>query len=245
MILCGPALGTPEETRQVLNVALFKRGLSTLIKPPSPGERRKLLRMSCRYSVTVDGAPATMVDVGLGGVGLENAGGLSVGQLVTVSLADSHVRCRVVWVRRPRFLGTARAGLQFEDTPDNLKNSWVPRLLRDLGVNTGRITRRRLRIRVPAGRLRASLTPWPGDVSLPATAVNLGLGGALVECDQTLPMGQHVVVRLGPLEELEPLYCRGEVISRREKNYNLKFVPAAGQDLTLRLTYYRRLSQAD
>ena len=191
------------------------------------GERRRLVRLKCRYRVTCEmdrsAFRAVVVDMSVQGLRLEIPERLKRGQVVHVTYAGDPafimgpVRCVVNWTRRsPQ--GHLEAGLRYEDLESNLARSWVKLILRELGFDAVNIFQRRKARRVVAMlnvQLRLS-----GRTELNARVLNLGVGGALLQTLDPLERGQVLTMDLGPVKGLPLLSVSAEVLTCRYEPRN-------------------------
>ncbi len=187
------------------------------------GERRRLVRLKCRYAVTCEvekaAFRAVVVDMGVQGLRLETPERLKRGQVAHVTYSTPHaafavdsVRCVVSWVRR-NGQGQLEAGLRYEDQEENLEKSWVKVILREMGFDAASIFQRR-----KARRVVAMLTVQlrrPGGAVMNARVLNLGVGGALLQIADPLDRGQTLLMDLGPVKGLPVLPVSAEVLTCR------------------------------
>jgi c-di-GMP-binding flagellar brake protein YcgR len=187
------------------------------------GERRRLVRLKCRYPVTCElersAFRAVVVDMGVQGLRLEIPERLKRGQVVHVTYtgAQGHfavdsVRCQVNWTRR-NLHGHLEAGLSYEDLESNLERSWVKVILRELGFDAVSIFQRRKARRVVA--MLNVLLRRPGRGGLNARVLNLGVGGALLQTLDPFERGQVLTMDLGPVKGLSVLSVSAEVLTCR------------------------------
>lgn len=234
-------------------------GLKTLVQGPASGgtgEKRRLIRMKCRYKVTCsierEAFMATVVDMGLQGLRLETPHRLKVGQAAYVTYnSDSPafsvdtVKCQVAWARKTRS-GKLEAGLRYDDTKANLERSWVRVILREMGFDEKSIFQRR--------RERRAVAMLPAQVGAPglraplaARVLNLGVGGALLATEDRLEKGQEVALDIGPGLGLPVLAVAGEVVTWRyepaSQNWfsGVRFRNLSGKHLDLLSRYLVKL----
>ncbi|MCW5871409.1 MAG: PilZ domain-containing protein, partial [Candidatus Eremiobacteraeota bacterium] len=123
-----------------------------------PAERRQLVRVRCRIPIQIRVGERTIsgwvVDMGVQGIRVRTGEGLKKGQAVairaTVSQQSSQawVNCRIMWARPVENGKHYLAGARFHETRENLRRTWVHRLLRELGLNENSLRERREFIRV-------------------------------------------------------------------------------------------------
>jgi len=216
----APPENPPGMLREIL------AGLKTLTLghgKTATGERRRLVRLKCRYPVTCEleksAFRAVVVDMGVQGLRLEIPERLKRGQVVHVTypstqahFAVDSVRCVVNWTRRnPQ--GQLEAGLRYDDLESNLEKSWVKVILRELGFDAASIFQRRKARRVVA-MLQVQLRR-PGRTGLTARVLNLGVGGALLQTLDPFDRGQVLTMDLGPVKGLSVLSVSAEVLTCR------------------------------
>ena len=200
--------------------------------PPAPSfdggasaqERRRLVRLACSYdtSAYLEGRPVNvkLVDISLGGGKLQGpASNFQRGQLIQVSnplpeaRVNEPVTARIVWIRPSRDEeGRFDIGLQFEESPEVLGKSWVITVLNKIGMQSKVFNQRKYT------RAAANL---PIEIDLktkertPGTALDIGLGGALLAVDRPLSPTTRFTLHMGPLGNHDKLELSCEVISSR------------------------------
>lgn len=187
-------------------------------------ERREIVRVNCKLPASCEigseKISVTVVDMGLRGLRIESPKRLGKGRKVTVSRPNhgGPVECKVVWSSARRFAEVYQAGLQFTDTVDNMRKSWIKGTLQQLGFSPGRIKEKRKHIRLPAEQ-RAAIQNSSGDILTDGVVINLGIGGALIALDIEVAKTVPVVLVVDPLANLEPLEMPSEIRScYRPKN---------------------------
>lgn len=187
------------------------------------GEKRQLIRLKCRYKVTLSiekqAFSGHVVDMGLQGMRAEVPERLKVGTPVHVtynaestSFQVDTVKSVVAWCRKSK-TGKIEVGLRYQDTRTNLERSWVKVILRELGFDEKSIFQRR-----KARRAVAMLPAQAGSMGqrpLPARALNLGVGGALLQSDERFDKGMEMTLDIGPALGLPVLTVAGEVMTCR------------------------------
>lgn len=191
-------------------------------------ERREIVRVECKVPVVCI-FPAggemngTVIDMGMRGVRLETKQKLKKGNTVRLLRPDGGpVECLIVWTRPKRFSDDFLAGLQFIDSAENLRASWIKGTLKKLGFTPGRIKEKRKHIRVPS-ELRAALVSTAGDELCEGTLINLGIGGALVALPVEVPSNVKVSVRIDPVAHLKGLELPCAIRSCRKNPRSQKF----------------------
>lgn len=210
--------------RQLLDgvVAFFQVRSST-----KADERRRLIRLRCDYQVqcVVDQQQfsAQVTDMGLNGMRLRLDQKLKPGSTIFVyhpsrvdKVENEYVLCLVRWCRRRHNSEDLEAGLQYADTPGNMRRSWVKFLLKELGFDERAIYTRRKSIRADA-RLTGRAVADDGR-RLEGLVLNLGAGGALFECPDAFAGGTRVRLHVGPYAKLRPIELPGIVLhAKRSK----------------------------
>lgn len=184
-------------------------------------DQRRAPRLLCCYDVECETEEETfqavVSEVSLTGVRLELSTRLPREAIVTlraeVAGELSPVRCQVRWCRRSSE-GLA-AGLAFHEAPEELSRSWVAGLLHSLGFGPEHAHQRRKSLRVPTPRLRVQMEGSSGQVV--GVALDLGVGGMLVESAGSLAVDDEVQLTLGPHEGLTPITVKARVANRRER----------------------------
>lgn len=191
-------------------------------------ERRDIVRVPCRipaFCVCGDQRQqVTVVDMGLKGMRLEAPSAIGKGKQVTLERPKDGgpVTCKVVWCQPKRASDKQLLGLQFTDSADNMRRSWIRGALQKLGFVPGRIKERRKHIRVPAEH-RAVLANKAGDILSEGNLKNLGLSGALVLTHIQVPKGMSVRLQVDPLGTLPLLDAVSEVRSCSAAKNDNKF----------------------
>ena len=196
--------------------------------PPKPTgasaqERRKLVRLSCSYDLTayVEGrpVPCKLMDISLGGGKLVGPDGFQRGQLIQVSnplpeaKTSDPVTARIVWMRPNRELaGKFDLGLQFEESPVALGKSWVITVINKISMSSKMFNQRKYTRAVANMPIEVVLITAE---RLPGTAIDLGLGGALLAVDRPMTPTTKITLHIGPLGNHDKLELRCEIISSR------------------------------
>lgn len=163
---------------------------------------------------------AEICDIGIGGLSVKINQVLPAGEVVEVRSPfhqESMVRAAVKWVHQDRM------GLNFLDSPQELRNSWVNHVLKELGLTAQTVRERRQHSRLPV-KLPMTLQAPVGTYS--ATVVNLGLGGVCARSDLAPPVGLTGTLQLGELK------VHAKVVWVKAPHYGLRFAPL-GKSQTL------------
>lgn len=185
-------------------------------------ERRRRVRVRCYVRVQLqDGkqqAGAVVTDIGMEGVRLKTPLPLEPEQQVVLVYPDEtqgnelgKVVCRTVWVKQAR--DQSIAGLTYSDTRENMRRSWVKYVLEELGFDEKRTFQRRKLIRAQ-GEVPARVF---ADQAFGGKVLNLGLGGALLQCDEPLAIGQEVELEICLWRILPALKLGCKVVASREE----------------------------
>lgn len=194
-------------------------------------ERRRMIRVRCYCHVEVQQAGETVkgvvTDLGVDGLRLKCPIKLEEGARVSIQYPGAPpgtsaggVQCAVIWSQpHPRYVESV-SGLRYEDSKENLSQSWVRLVLQELGFDESRVYQRRKFIRANASipaRLEA-----PNRSQLPARVVNLGVGGALLEVNEEFPRDTQVTLDMSLWRILPTLSLPGSILdSRRDPESGL------------------------
>lgn len=193
----------------------------------NPSERRQLVRVRCRIPIQIRVKERTVggwiIDIGVQGVRIRTGEPLKGGSILPVRATVSQqanqvwVNCRIMWSRSVDNGKYHLSGARFHETRDNLKRTWVHRLLRELGLNDNSLRERREFIRadgkVPV-RVQSLKEPASGVAQV--ETLNLGVAGLLLRSSRPLYPGEQYRCWVGPwrdLPEVGPI--PGEVLSCR------------------------------
>lgn len=126
--------------------------------------------------------------------------------------AGNPIKMKVVWCKKHGTTHDYLAGLHYEDTRKNLQNSWVALLLQKYGVSVGIAIQKRRRIRIPADlplAISIALDTKIGKI------MDIGMGGMLIATEANVRVKEVMRFRIGPYEQLEPLFCDGRILHER------------------------------
>ncbi len=185
-------------------------------------ERRRLVRLSCDYagSMYYEGRPieGRIMDISLGGMKIRVNPGPKAGQDVTVGnpMPDARtsdpVKAKIAWVRDARTGdGKVDVGLQFSEAPESLGRSWIIQVINKIGTQTRQINQR---------KYTRAIANLPVDIEinrekLKGTALDLGLGGALVATSRPFTPTTRFQMSVGPFGNHDVLDVRSEVVQSR------------------------------
>lgn len=179
-------------------------------------ERRRLVRLRCYIPVQIlqpgkKPHDAVVVEMGVDGLRFRTRYKVDKGLEVHVEyphqvsgVKNHRVRCRVIWTRKSTTSQHTTVGVRYDDSPANLRGSWIKAVLRELGFEERMLAQKRSAIRVP-GDLPASVA-IPGDEFVgQARALNVGVGGVLLQTERRLKQNQNYRISLGPAFNLNSL----------------------------------------
>lgn len=163
----------------------------------SLAERRQKLRIRTYIRLEIQivdsKASAIVTDLSLDGLRLRSNLQIEEGDRIEVFFLDDagetekgSILCRAVWVSDIGSAGrpTYEAGLNFEDSEENMQESWVRYVLEQLGFDENKTFQKRRYLRangkLPARVFTAKENNVTGEI------VNVGVGGALLATDEPL-----------------------------------------------------------
>ncbi|MEW6279623.1 MAG: PilZ domain-containing protein, partial [Candidatus Eremiobacterota bacterium] len=181
-------------------------------------DERRAPRLDCNYKVRcfagVGGFVATVNEVSLTGVRMEMPDRLEKDALVEVHAFVTTgrlepVRCIVRWCRNdgPQYT----AGMAFHEPPAKLSRSWVAVLLHSLGFDEAHSKQRRRNTRVSISEPVAVL--GPRGEQLNGTALDVGIGGLLLEIPARFGPAETIVMTLSWDPTWANFKVRGKVVS--------------------------------
>jgi c-di-GMP-binding flagellar brake protein YcgR len=103
-------------------------------------------------------------------------------------------------------------GLQFEESPETLGRSWVITVLNKIGMQSKVFNQR---------KFTRAVANLPVEIEMPTkeivqgTALDIGLGGALIATERPFTPTTRFNIAVGPLGNHEKLKIRAEVIQSR------------------------------
>lgn len=194
-------------------------------------DRRSALRIPCDIDCQIkDKAGKLMegkiVDIGLRGLRLVVPGQLRKGSQIELCsrTADQGavVKCRIEW--KTKAADGNQAGASFQDSEDALAHSWLIEEVKAIGSEAQQTSQRRRGVRVICDlpvRLSHAADKREGVL------LDLGLGGALVECaGDPLKVKEDVRLDFGPLAELSKVAIIARVVAvydRHTPRYGVRF----------------------
>ncbi|MBT9584030.1 PilZ domain-containing protein [bacterium] len=175
-------------------------------------ERRKLTRMRCSYEVKgtlgEKKFKATVVDIGVQGLKMRTGEKLKIGDKVRlapptegVGNTAAPVEGKVLWIKTTDKTFSRHAGLIFTTENDDMGQSWVKLLLKELGLKPKNILTRRRFIRADCF-LDAKYTAKQVGREVTGRVYNLGVGGMLLESNYELPEDEGIEIEFVPPEGL-------------------------------------------
>lgn len=222
----------------------FLKGFLALVRGPAEQwdqqERRGQVRVECQYRCIFDldgtRCPATVSDLGEGGLRLTIPEPVAVGKklrvfcpFVDVDGPSGPIEGVVCWTRPADAKGLFSLGLRYTSEPRQLEGSWVTWVLQLLGF-PGHTTRH-----------------WVGLESVLAGTVgsqvvevhDLGIGGALLKSAEPLAPGP-AHLRINPWNELPALELGG-VIATADDGFRFEFLETEDKQLEELTAYLRAL----
>lgn len=234
------------------------RGENEAALGPGLEERRKLVRMRCSYEVKGQVADkkfkATVVDIGLQGLKLRTGHLLKVGDKVILSPpaqglgnTASPVEGKVAWVKITG-RGFARyLGISFTTKKEDMGQSWVKLLLKELGFKPSTIFTNRRFIRADCF-LDATYHVNQIGRAVTGRVYNLGVGGMLLESNYDLPMGEATEMEFSPPEGLPTLRLLAYPLKSKKEGtvrlIGLEFRDLTDRQLDLLGKYLKQLLKA-
>lgn len=180
-------------------------------------QKRRNTRTPCEGDIYLswrgEDLVAEICDIGIGGLSVKLEQNLPAGEEVEIRSPfhqQSMVRAVIKWVHQ------GRMGLNFLDSPSELRNSWVNQVLKDLGLTAQTVRERRNHSRLSV-QLPMTLQAPVGTYS--ATVVNLGLGGVCAKSALAPPVGLTGSLQMGDLK------IQARVVWVNAPHYGLKFAP--------------------
>lgn len=134
------------------------------------------------------------------------------------------IAMKVLWSKEKKTTGNFIAGLRYDDTKKNFRESWVAFLLRKYGFTVGGSSQKRKNIRIPVN-LSLSYRSIEGDIDGTGIVRDVGLGGMLIAIEKEISSNRILKFRIGPYKSLESLICNGRVLHN-------KFAPTSGKWIT-------------
>lgn len=193
-------------------------------------ERRRSVRISCRYAVYClekkKANEAIVSDVGPRGLRLESVRKYSKGQhldlvfrgvpggsLTRLPLSALHkvknkLPCKVLWCMKKT--DAFEVGLCFKVEGESLDQTWVKTVLEKHGLEQGAFKERRSLVRARAC-INAELKGEEGAVA--GLLTNIGVGGALFQSNKHMNAGQMVSLSVNSHPKLPALRVDGVILS--------------------------------
>ena len=213
--LSGRGLGQPFKKLQVLGLVELIKSLAG-IEEWDFSDRRGTLRIPCELEARLgkadDTVPVRIVDIGLRGLRVLVFGKVRKRAVLDLMPPEEKtgpsLSCRIEWKKKVEegFL----TGVSFRESEETLSKSWLFDELRAIGAEAIKTEQRRTGIRVICN---ADCMIRMENTRRNATLIDLGLGGALVECEgESLEEGQALKFSLGPLDELARVYVNARIV---------------------------------
>ncbi|MBT9587248.1 PilZ domain-containing protein [bacterium] len=161
-------------------------------------ERRRAVRVPCRFKASVEGIDAPVNVVNLSGLGMRIEGGGRLRKNVVVTVqgrehAGKSLFARVIWCHSRGNLWLA--GLMFMGNEGEKNASWIRSALDKLGAGQNRVKERRTHVRVTAQGI-SYLVNLSGNRLCEGQLRNIGLGGALFLSEVGVQAGTSVRLQL-------------------------------------------------
>ena len=135
-----------------------------------------------------------------------------------VPLGRQRIKGKVIWSKpQPDSPGFYQIGVQLTDDAENLHHSWVYQVLRKLGMDPYKAFKRKAR-RIDCEIAALMLNPEGENIGN-ANILNIGLGGALVECDPGNPPSKMLTL---VLVNHAGLQLATRVVNQRSKDESLR-----------------------
>jgi len=218
-------------------------------------ERRKLIRMRCNYEVKGILADkkfkATVVDIGLQGLKLRTGQPLKIGDKLKllpptegIGNTAAPVEGKVMWIKNTEKSYARYAGLTFTTSKEQMGQSWVKVLLKELGFKPKAIFSKRRFVRADCF---LDVKYWVNQVGREVTGrvYNLGVGGMLMESNYDLPNTGPTDMEFVPLEGLPALNLPAYPVSMRKEGtvrlIGLEFRDLNDRQLDLLSKYLKQL----
>lgn len=224
---------SPPMIKQIL------KGFLSLVQRPTPdwdfGERRKLIRMRSHYKTQLElegkKLEGVITDMGVGGLRLKVFHALKIGQVITVHSPfnevgenNAPVDCKIVWTQQPEKSFVTYAGLVYATDPKKMARTWVKGVMKQLGFRPESLLSKRNWVRAEV--FLEGTVKRPDNSRHEMRIQNLGVGGALFEYRDKLPLGD-ITIRIGPYEKLPGLDVSGTLVKARPQGkhflYGMEF----------------------
>ena len=206
-------------------------------------ERRKLVRMRCSYEVKGEIGQkkfkATIVDIGVQGLKLRTGQKLKSGDKIVlgspgqgVGATAAPVEGKVLWVKSTEKSFARYVGIIFTAKGEDMAQSWVKILLKELGFKPKAIFTNRRFIRADCF-LDAKYHALQVDREVTGRVYNLGVGGMLLESNYDLPMNEATEMEFVPLEGLPILRLLAYPVKSKQDG-TVRLIGLEFRDLTPR-----------
>lgn len=214
----------------------------------SLAEKRRSLRIRSYVQVRLQAEgqdfKGVVVELGLEGLRVKSPDApLEEGQTWDVVFAGEGpteelgpVRMQTAWSQRAG--RDMIAGARYVDSRDNMRKSWVRRVLQELGFEENKVYQRRQFIRVDAS-IPSRLFDGTRCVLNEARVVNLGIGGALLESATAMEKNASLTLEISLWRILPTLRLPVTVLDVRPdldtglQLHSLQFGPMEGQQIKI------------
>jgi hypothetical protein len=127
----------------------------------------------------------------------------------------------VLWSARKK--DSWLAGLRYADDRERVRNSWISRLNKDLGIDRFQTESKRTTIRISSGRPLRFKT-LTNEEPLKGEVIDIGAKGMLVEAQVNAKRGEEHRFRIGPYESLPYFVVNGVIAHIRYDIESRKFL---------------------
>ncbi len=164
--------------------------------------------------------PLVIKDIGLYGIQVHSYKKLLPGSYLLVSARSdtrvldkrryetSNVYMTVLWCRKNE--EDYAAGLQFNDSLENIRKSWLSYLFIKYGLSGDAAAYKRRSLRVSA-ELPLTWRVLGGEKEHGGSVVDISLDGVLIAIDRNMSPRENLWMKIGPYKSLKPLVCKATV----------------------------------
>lgn len=222
-------------------------------------ERRKLIRMRCSYEVKGllgdKKFKATVVDIGVQGLKIRTGQQLKVGDRLRLAPPEdgigrgaNPVDGKVVWVKTTDKSYARHVGLVFTTKKEEMGQSWVKMLLKELGFKPKAIFTNRRFIRADCF-LDAKFQSRQVGREVSGRVYNIGVGGMLLETHYDLPMNEGTEMEFVAIDGLPVLRLLAYPVQVKKDGtvrlIGLEFRDLSARQLDVLSQYLKKLLKAN
>lgn len=196
-------------------------------------DRRGSLRIPCHIEGRLEKGDSSVkveiADISLVGMRVLVLGKVRKGSVMELKPAKkkrgktSTVKCRIEW--KLKHEKGWLAGVSFKESEEAMSDSWLFQEIKAIGKEAVKTQRRREGVRVTC---TAPAKLKVGKELREANLIDLGFGGALVECDGELwKEGEKIRLDFGPMDELSRVVINSEIVVTHDRDiarYGIKFL---------------------